>query len=65
MADKPKSMVLGVVAAAVFAGLGRMVIQKILADRAARESRVAAPLDEETRARISQALRTPNPSPGK
>jgi hypothetical protein len=65
MADKPKSMVLGVVAAAVFAGLGRMVIQKILADRAARGSRVAAPLDEETRARISQALRTPNRSPGK
>ncbi|MET4540183.1 MULTISPECIES: hypothetical protein [Micrococcaceae] len=60
MAEKPKSMVLGVVAAAVFAGLGRMVIQKILADRAARSSRVTAPLDAETRAKISDALRTPS-----
>lgn len=60
MAEKPKSMVLGVVAAAVFAGLGRMVIQKILADRAAREHRVTAPLDKEMRAKISDALRTPS-----
>ncbi|MCD4851254.1 hypothetical protein LN996_10575 [Arthrobacter sp. AK01] len=60
MAEKPKSMVLGVVAAAVFAGLGRMVIQKIMADRAARENRVTAPLDAETRARISDALRRPS-----
>lgn len=59
MAEKPKSMVLGVVAAAVIAGLGRMVIQKIKADKAAREHRVTVPLDEETRARISDALRTP------
>lgn len=60
MAEKPKSMVLGVVAAAVFAGLGRMVIQKIMADRAARGNRMAAPLDAETRAKISDALRTPS-----
>ncbi|MEV7603970.1 hypothetical protein AB0N65_00840 [Paenarthrobacter sp. NPDC089322] len=60
MAEKPKSMVLGVVAAAVFAGLGRMVIQKVRADRAARNHRVTGPLDKETRARISRALRTPN-----
>ncbi|MGR0161580.1 hypothetical protein [Paenarthrobacter nitroguajacolicus] len=60
MAEKPKSMVLGVVAAAVFAGLGRMVIQKIMADKAARETRVTAPLNEETRAKISRALRTPS-----
>ncbi|MEJ1115299.1 hypothetical protein WBN73_13420 [Paenarthrobacter sp. CCNWLY172] len=60
MAEKPKSMVLGVVAAAVFAGLGRMVIQKILADRAGRSSHVTAPLDAETRAKISDALRTPS-----
>ncbi|MFW0771929.1 hypothetical protein ACLRGI_02025 [Paenarthrobacter nitroguajacolicus] len=60
MAEKPKSMVLGVVAAAVFAGLGRMVIQKMLADRAAREQRLTAPLDKETRAKISDALRTPS-----
>ncbi|MNR59243.1 hypothetical protein D3C85_1804530 [compost metagenome] len=60
MAEKPKSMVLGVVAAAVFAGLGRMVVQKIMADRAARENRVTAPLDAETRARISDALRRPS-----
>ncbi|MCM0614665.1 hypothetical protein MOD31_01390 [Paenarthrobacter sp. TYUT067] len=59
MAEKPKSMVLGVVAAAVFAGLGRMVIQKIKADRAARDRRVTFPLDAETRAKISDALRTP------
>ena len=57
MAEKPKSMVLGVVAAAVFAGLGRMVIQKIRADKAARDHRVTAPLDAETRAKISDALR--------
>ena len=60
MAEKPKSMVLGVVAAAVFAGLGRMVIQKVMADRAARNSRVTAPLDAETRAKISDALRKPS-----
>ncbi|MFE4194346.1 hypothetical protein ACFRJ9_00620 [Paenarthrobacter sp. NPDC056912] len=60
MAEKPKSMVLGVVAAAVFAGLGRMVIQKILSDRAARDHHVTVPLDEETRARISDALRRPS-----
>ncbi|MFC8039469.1 hypothetical protein ACFUOZ_08955 [Paenarthrobacter sp. NPDC057355] len=59
MAEKPKSMVLGVVAAAVFAGLGRMVIQKIKADLAARDHRVTAPLDAETRAKISEALRKP------
>jgi len=52
-------MVLGVVVAAVFAGLGRMVIQKIKADKAAREHHMTAPLDKETRAKISDALRTP------
>ena len=52
-------MVLGVVAAAVLAGLGRMVIQKIRADKAARDHRVTAPLDAETRAKISDALRGP------
>ncbi|MBO1268145.1 hypothetical protein [Arthrobacter cavernae] len=62
MAEKPKSMVLGVVVAAVFAGLGRMVFQKVKADRAAREQHVTAPLDEATRARISDALRTPKQS---
>jgi len=36
MAEKPKSVLLPVMAVAVFAGLGRMVIQKIKADRAAR-----------------------------
>ena len=39
MAEKPKSVLLPVMAAAVFAGLGRMVIQKINADRAARQNR--------------------------
>jgi hypothetical protein len=38
MAEKPKSVLLPVMAVAVFAGLGRMVIQKIKADRAARQS---------------------------
>ncbi len=60
MAENPKSVVLPVVAAAVFAGLGRMVLQKIKADRAARESNVAGTMDEETRARISKVVRTPS-----
>ncbi|WP_087872264.1 hypothetical protein [Arthrobacter globiformis] len=38
MAEKPKSVLLPVMAAAVFAGLGRMVVQKMRADRAARKS---------------------------
>ena len=50
MAEKPKSVLLPVVAAAVFAGLGRMVLQKIKADRAAKANRVAGPVDEKTRA---------------
>lgn len=52
-------MLLPVVAAAVFAGLGRMVLQKIKADRKARASNVAGPLDEKTRAWISEVVRTP------
>ena len=52
-------MLLPVVAAAVFAGLGRMVLQKIQADRRARASNVAGPLDEKTRAWISEVVRTP------
>lgn len=59
MAEKPKSVVLSVVAVAVFAGLGRMVLQKIKADREARTSKVAGPLDEKTRAWISDVVRTP------
>ena len=59
MAEKPKSVVLSVVAVAVFAGLGRMVLQKIRADRAAKSSNVAGPLDEKTRAWISDVVRTP------
>jgi len=59
MAQKPRSVVLPVVAAAVFAGLGRMVLQKVMADRAARETNVAGPLDEKTRAWISEVVRTP------
>jgi hypothetical protein len=38
MGEKPKSVLLPVMAVAVFAGLGRMVIQKIRADRAARQN---------------------------
>ncbi len=59
MAEKPKSVLLPVVAAAVFAGLGRMVLQKIKADRLARDNRVAGPLDEKTRQWISDVVRTP------
>lgn len=59
MAQKPKSVLLPVLAAAVFAGLGRMVMQKIKADRAARATNVAGPIDEKTRAWISEVVRTP------
>jgi hypothetical protein len=59
MVEKPKSLLLPIMAAAVFAGLGRMVFQKIKADRAARESNVAGEMDEKTRAWISDVVRTP------
>ena len=61
MAEKPRSVLLPVVAAAVFAGLGRMVLQKVKADRAARASNVAGSLDEKTKAWISEVVRTPRP----
>ncbi|RAX16134.1 hypothetical protein DC347_13900 [Pseudarthrobacter sp. AG30] len=59
MAQNSKSVLLPMVAAAVFAGLGRMVLQKVKADRMARETRVAGPLDEKTRQWISDVVRTP------
>ena len=59
MSEKSNSGVLPVIAAAVFAGLGRMVLQKVKADRRARESNVAGPLDDKTRAWISEVVRTP------
>ena len=59
MADNSKSVLLQVVAVAVFAGLGRMVLQKSKADRAARENLVAGPVDEKTRQWISEVVRTP------
>ena len=59
MAEKSKSVLLPMVAVAVFAGLGRMVMQKIKADREAREHRVAGPVDEKTRQWISDVVRTP------
>ncbi|WP_285242168.1 hypothetical protein [Pseudarthrobacter sp. fls2-241-R2A-127] len=59
MAQNSKSVLLPMVAAAVFAGLGRMVLQKVKADREARETRVAGPLDEKTRQWISDVVRTP------
>ena len=61
MAENSKSLLLPVVAAAVFAGLGRMVIQKVRADRVARQSKVAGPVDEKTRQWISEVVRTPRP----
>jgi hypothetical protein len=59
MGEKPKSVLLPMVAAAVFAGLGKMVLQKIKADRAAKQNRVAGPVDEKTRQWISDVGRTP------
>ena len=64
MAENSKSVLLPVMAVAVFAGLGRMVIQKIKADRKARlkgagQDRVAGPVDEKTRQWISEVVRTP------
>ena len=61
MAENSKSVLLPVVAAAVFAGLGRMVLQKIKADRLAREQLTAGPVDEKTRQWISDVVRTPRP----
>ena len=61
MAENSKSVLLPVVAAAVFAGLGRMVLQKIKADRLAREQRTAGPVDEKTRQWISDVVRPPRP----
>jgi len=59
MAEKSKSLLLPVMAAAVFAGLGRMVLQKVKADRLARDNRLAGPVDEKTRQWISEVVRTP------
>ncbi|XAS68701.1 hypothetical protein V3C33_05255 [Micrococcaceae bacterium Sec5.7] len=59
MAEKSKSVLLPVVVVAVFAGLGRMVLQKIRADRAAMENKLAGPVDEKTRQWISDVVRTP------
>lgn len=61
MAENSKSLLLPMVAAAVFAGLGRMVFQKVKADRVARQSNVAGPVDEKTRQWISEVVRTPRP----
>lgn len=59
MAETSKSLLLPVVAVAVFAGLGRMVWQKIQSDRSARETRMAGPIDDKTREWISEVVRTP------
>jgi hypothetical protein len=59
MGEKPKSVLLPMVAAAVFAGLGKMVLQKIKSDRAAKQHRIAGPVDEKTRQWISDVVRTP------
>ena len=59
MAENSKSVLLPVMAVAVFAGLGRMVFQKIKADRRDRETRTAGPVDEKTRQWISDVVRTP------
>lgn len=59
MAENSKSVLLPVMAVAVFAGLGRMVLQKIKADRLARNNRTAGPMDEKTRQWISEVVRTP------
>jgi hypothetical protein len=59
MVAKPKSLLLPIMAAAVFAGLGRMVFQKMKADHAAKQINVAGDMDEKTRAWISDVVRTP------
>lgn len=59
MAEKSRSALLPMLAAAVFAGLGRMVLQKIKADRLSRQNRLTAPMDEKTRQWISDVVRTP------
>lgn len=59
MAEKSRSALLPMLAAAVFAGLGRMVLQKIKADRLNRQNRLVAPMDEKTRQWISDVVRTP------
>ena len=59
MAEKSKSVLLPVVAAAVFAGLGRMVLQKIKRTAWPGRTNVAGPLDDKTRAWISDVVRTP------
>jgi hypothetical protein len=60
MAEKGLSMLLPVVAAAVVAGLGRLVIRKVRSDRARREHRIDVPLDDHIRARISELVRRPS-----
>ncbi|MDJ0320570.1 hypothetical protein [Pseudarthrobacter sp. PS3-L1] len=59
MAEKPKSLLLPFVAAALFAGLGKMVFQKVQADRAARKTMVLGPVDDRIRQQLSDLVRTP------
>ena len=59
----PKSVLLPVVAAAVFAGLGRMVLQKIKADRAARRATWPDPWTKD--ARLDQRGRPHTPAVGR
>lgn len=60
MAETPKSLLLPVMALAVFAGLGRLVFQRVKADRFARDNNTAGLVDEATRQQISARVRTPN-----
>ncbi|GLB68331.1 hypothetical protein [Arthrobacter mangrovi] len=56
MAEKPQSMLLPIMAAAVAAGLARLVIRKYRGDRQA-----ARAADEDLARRVSEAVRKPRP----
>ncbi|MCA4134313.1 hypothetical protein [Arthrobacter sp. M4] len=59
MAEKGKSILLPFIAAAVVAGLGRLVIRWIRSQRAQLEVRINVPQDAHLRAKISEFIRQP------
>ncbi|EMY35705.1 hypothetical protein D477_002933 [Arthrobacter crystallopoietes BAB-32] len=56
MADKPKSVLLPIMAAAVFGGLARLVLRKFRTDRQAQRA-----AQEDLARRVSEAVRRPRP----
>jgi hypothetical protein len=60
MAQKSKSLLLPLLAAAlVLAALGGLVFQKMRSVRAAKSNNAAGPLDDKTKAWISEVVATP------